>query len=1116
MKKITRIVPVVLGALALASCSSDEMFSNVAALEATEAGDGEMIAVVDETPDAVTRYGLDNASTMFVWSQGDTYTVYDQTLTKYSEFNLDPAYSGSKAGKFTVAAGQEDIVDAEGNSTARYGVFPYRAENLIILSADKKKTFYTKLPASFAYEEIAHGANGDLADGVVGSVSPLPLWGSVKNESGSRKITFWMMTGMLKVDLSEVPADYGSAYLVVKSAAHKLSGKFKADITAQTAAVYSGDAPHVELVKDGDVETGSKDDEIKVTFNTGSAKIPNRVFYLPIPVGTYEAGDLTVELYGNGAKKADLTPGAWKSSEVKIERGKGKEIKYTIAQEITANSIAEINKLIYNALVVANSEKAIEDGKTFSFTVSGAELKPKADDNLLLIPTFEGKNINVILNIQNAIDASAEALNIAEAAYGDENAAKDGRWTVKSGKTPLEIFGDAAASQRTFTLNLEGTTTNPDGIVNVLAPTSNVFINALTSGNTIKTLEATTANEANSLQLGVEGNVLAVTNVSSRAGGVFVGPNASIAVFDNKTKNVKENNNDVYIYGVVSGTLTKLGTGILFVEANANVNILSNAGVGDVVVDGNLTKLYCDKNTTVTINGTAETVLLTKLCRKTFTAGPGATITALTTNGYGDILVQGATVGTITNNGSGAITVEAAKGKYPAVPTIYNGENGKDVNVTANKSNLTIDNDSKTANLVVDFANAAYTATLTDNSAVMTYDTGKGGMTVKNTSGLVTLTNVGGAVVLENCSGNNVITSDAQNGAITLNGSYVATLTNSNSTTATVNTSGKAGIGTPTGAFTFVDTNWNGKAETRNVSGNIYTAAQLAGLTQSATTESTITLMTDINLKDNSWAGIKQGAMTTFDGGNFTVSNLKLKDADQIGLFATAGTNDLTIQNLKLNTVNFESKGDKNCIGALVGEFNGGTLTVDNVTVEGVTISSTNTDAEIDATKSNSIAALVGKFAGNNLKFNKTNIAGTSIVGNSSLAGFVGNLGTSNNVEFNGCTLSGLTITVQGKLPVSDAKTAAAGRVGYLIGGVSGDVANLNVLANCTVTPATLENAQREAWKYKSRKVSDGKFFWGDARGYLGYCQGTITTYVIGSETQIAGDAGTYNIYKGY
>ena len=1117
MKKITRIVPVVLGALALASCSSDELFSNAAALEATQAGDDEMIAVVDENPDAVTRYGMDNASTMFVWSQNDTYTVFDQYLTKAAEYKLDPKYSGSKAGLFVLSKGK-DIVDEGGNSTARYGIFPSSADNELRFK-DYAWTLYMTLPSVFAYEKIINGENGDLGTNE-GAVSPLRLWGAVANESGSRKITFKMMTGMLKVDLSEIPFDYATAgkpaYLIVKSAAHKLSGKFKADITKQTDAEYSGDAGDVELVKNTDLGSETDDDQIKVTFNTDGALIPNRVFYLPIPVGTYEAGDLTVKLYdGNGDYDVvDLTPESWKSGDVVIERGKGKKITYTIAKKVTANSIADINKQIYNALVVADDASPIEDGKTFTFTVSGTKLTPKSDDNMLLIPTFNGKNINVILNIENEIDASGEALNISEAAYGDENVAKDGRWTLKSGVNPGSVSVDATAAQRAFTVNFGAAVAgkvNANSNVKVLAPTTNVYFNTIKVDNTLLTLEATTAKGVNTLMLGVEGCTLTTKTVTPRQGSVYIGPHASLISFQNI------GNFDVYCDGTVSLRLAKTGLGKLFVGKTANVKSLVNYGTGDVIIDGHLTdnsttpSLSNYVNATITINGTAETVKTTG--DKTFTAGPGAVITSLTTEGSGDILVQGADVATITNNGSAAITVSKVGSSYPTVATINNGANGKDVNVTANKSSLIINNDSKTANLVVDFANAAYTATITDNAGVMTAGTAEGGMTVKNTSGVVTLTNIGGAVVLENCSGNNIITNDVQTGNITLNGSYAATLTNDNSSAATVNTSGKAGIGTPAGAFTFVDAAWNGSAkETRNVSGNIYTAAQFAGLTQTPTTENTITLMTDIDLNNKSWTGIQQGAMTKLDGSNFSVSNLNLKDIDQIGLFATAGTNDLTIQNLTLNTVKFATTGKKNCIGALVGEFNGGSLTVENVTVNDVDI-----DAGSDATKSNSVAALVGKFAGNNLKFNKTNIAGTSTIkGTSSLAGFVGNLGASNDVEFDACTLSGLTITVQGTPAVSDAADAVAGRVGYLIGGVSGNVANLNVFANCTITPATLSNDQRVAWKYKNRKKNDTTFFWGDARGYLGYCQGTIGTYVIGTETQTEGITGTYNVYKGY
>jgi hypothetical protein len=343
---------------------------------------------------------------------------------------------------------------------------------------------------------------------------------------------------------------------------------------------------------------------------TGGSKIANRVFYLPIPVGTYEAGDLAVELYKGTEKKADLTPEAWKTSEVKIERGKGKKITYTVTMDITANSIHEINDNIQKELSYLATKKTIKEGETFTFTVTGATLTPTAADNMLLIPTYDGKNINVILNIQNAIDASAEALNIAEAAYGVESTSVDGQWKLKSGKsgnlTPIEIVTAAAAAQRTFTVNFAGTTDSKSN-VNVFAPTSNVYFNTITVDNTIKNLEATTAKEVNSLQLGVEdGYKLTSNSVIIRGGGIFVGSHVSIGQFESYDM-------DVNFYGVCSGKFIKNGSGILFIEANAEVAALINDGTGDIIVDGDLTdnafpSLWTRENANINIIGTAETV----------------------------------------------------------------------------------------------------------------------------------------------------------------------------------------------------------------------------------------------------------------------------------------------------------------------------------------------------------------------------------------------------------------------------------------------------------------------------------------------------------------------------
>jgi hypothetical protein len=271
--------------------------------------------------------------------------------------------------------------------------------------------------------------------------------------------------------------------------------------------------------------------------------------------------------------------------------------------------------------------------------------------------------------------------------------------------------------------------------------------------------------------------------------------------------------------------------------------------------------------------------------------------------------------------------------------------------------------------------------------------------------------------------------------------------------------------------------------------------------------------------------------MTKFDGNDFTISNLNLnrpssvsasnpvlsgQDANNIGLFATAGSDDLSIENLGLDGVTYLTSRNCNNIGALVGSFDGSGTSAKSLTIKNVMVSNVSLDAGSNTNNSNSVAALVGNFVGKNLKIEGTDVAGTSAVkGTSYLGGFVGNLGASNDVEFKSSSLAGLTITVQGT-PTA----AKSGTVAYLIGGVSGAVSKLTINTNCDVTPDELTDTQRVAWKYKGKSDNDGKFFWGAENGYVGFAlngaASYIGTYKIGSEVQVSGDAGKYNIYKGY
>ena len=1180
MKKFTKILPIAFAAFALASCSSDDLFSN-GPKEATQAGENQMIAEVEDVPEAITRYGLDNGSTMFVWSTGDTYTVYDQTLTKYSEFDLDPAYSGSKAGLFAVKEGQQDIVDAEGNSTARYGVFPYHAENEISLK-NHKATLYMPLPGTLAYSAITGGEKSDLPeDG--GSVAALPLWGSVKNVSGSRKITFKMMTAMLKVDLSEIPAElsqnvapFAPAYIKIASKAHKLSGAFMADITDQTVAEYSGDVADVELVANG-APANATEKEIKVTFSTGGEKI-NRVFYVPIPVGTYEAGDLTVVLGDFNGTEVDLTPDTWTADAVTFTRGKAKKITYTLMKDVTANTIQGINNAIYNELVIANSKSPIQEGQTFTFNIDGAKLTPGAaatagTDNMLLIPTFEDKNINVILNIANAIDLSTNALYIAEAKYGTKSGSVDNLYHTNKAANADDVIADVAASKRAFVVNFGanfgmgtvGTGVITAGNVNILAPTSTVIVNNTKAADQgFTNVAATVATGDNTFQIGMFGtNATEVgTDLTVYAGGLYVGEFAAVT----NTK-VKSNDN-VNVFGN-AGTITKEGTGALVGDATATIAALTNTatGTGAVTLNGAVTGNVANAaNATVVLNGAVGGTVTNTGANANITinaavTGAVATNSAqplvltktavltsnLTSTGSGELQIHGTVTGAINNNGTAAITVSqdhAVGGNdRPSVGTINQGAQGGAINVSASSNAVTVNNNSKSSDIVIDYQyiaadnstkkDAALAATITDNDEVMT-NAATGSITVKNTSGQLTITNLGGNVTLENCADHattpvSVIDINTKtNPEITLNNSYVKTINNLGSKKVTIHTSKKAGIeGVSTGAlygdFTIDDAGWAtyttggntfGYSEPRN-NGKIYTAAQLAGL-QTACAGNSYTLEADLNMSagDKLWTGITPtGDDVVFNGQDFTITGLSFKQQNTNGLFKQV-TKKFTVKNLTLANFSLAKKNGNHfsnvaaLIGAATPAAAANTLTIQNVTVTG---------ASLDANEGSAVAALVGSFvsaAAADLTISGCDVSGTSALkAKSYLAAFVGQLGLAKDVTISSSSIENTTLTVNG----NPNKAAGAGTTAYVIGGVSGAVTSLTINTNCSVDPEELTNDQRIAWKYKNNADNDGKFFWGAANGFVGYLNGgAITTYNIGTTAQAAGDDGQYNIYKGY
>lgn len=215
-------------------------------------------------------------------------------------------------------------------------------------------------------------------------------------------------------------------------------------------------------------------------------------------------------------------------------------------------------------------------------------------------------------------------------------------------------------------------------------------------------------------------------------------------------------------------------------------------------------------------------------------------------------------------------------------------------------------------------------------------------------------------------------------------------------------------------------------------------------------TTGTITLTQDIDLAGSNWASptmsyTSSGEIITIDGQGHTISNLMSTGSQYGGLIGKLSTNgNVVIQNINLKNVSLTGTNiDEECAGgALIGwmDCHGGTVEVQNVTVEGVAIDGfkytggligyKNTDTALDI--SNCSVTGTGTAKTVNSSYNEGGNYKGHIGG---LIGYYGN-GTIEN-----CTLGSIDITRSGE--------AQSDRAGVLVGTME---------INASISSATVEN----------------------------------------------------------
>ena len=142
-----------------------------------------------------------------------------------------------------------------------------------------------------------------------------------------------------------------------------------------------------------------------------------------------------------------------------------------------------------------------------------------------------------------------------------------------------------------------------------------------------------------------------------------------------------------------------------------------------------------------------------------------------------------------------------------------------------------------------------------------------------------------------------------------------------------------------------------------------------------------------------SFRGIQDSKLTSLDGNGKTISNLTIKGGNQSeknsGLFRTVST-ELAVKNLTLKNPSVQTNGSNANAGGLVGMHNGGTLSIDNISV----LYDDSSSAAITASGSNGNAGGLVGMSRSSLSITDSVVAGKNMTvtsdGSASAGGLVG------------------------------------------------------------------------------------------------------------------------------
>ena len=334
MKKLFLLVTTVL--LALTSCTEENIVDDAAC-------SGKIQASFEESVASRLAIGEKNALT---WSAYDTFVMFNENgENSYWKMTGIP---GMETGAFEGQELEGTLKGAAFPSTD----YPSLSGNMLTMT----------LPAELTYEA---------------GICNLPMWASFSSLEDN--ISFKHLGALLKINFADMPEGYHSLVLTTDK---QISGVFTADLSQQEPVISPA---------------GKGTNGVKVSFKAISGSDNDRLFYIPLPVGTYGSINVSISDGTNTLSIAD-----WSNRTIVRKKVYVASLSYRVSDAETPTEITgELNDMME---VTSNATVDLTN-------------KVDASEGAIVIPAESSK---IALNFEQVpVTSSSAPLKFEEAAASD-------------------------------------------------------------------------------------------------------------------------------------------------------------------------------------------------------------------------------------------------------------------------------------------------------------------------------------------------------------------------------------------------------------------------------------------------------------------------------------------------------------------------------------------------------------------------------------------------------------------------------------------------------------------------------------------------------------------------